>query len=326
MGDKIRVLFTNEAPLIKLGLAEGFRQAGYEVRVIAGEQERLWNHSFEEQVKRLEKRVEEFKPDFVFTEGYPGCNPLAIFNVLKKHSIPHLYWAIEDPVSPDLAEQFLAGSDIIFTTTKERVPYYQGKGKPSEVLLFGCNPEFHKQVPPKTEYKHDIVLVAANYSSRYEESKWFVMPFLERGYDIKIYGIWWDDYSRPVNLKKYPEKYGGILAYENLPAIYNSAKVILGMNCDDTSNTQTSMRPYEALACGGGLFLAHYTKAQWNIFGYNMWQAKNTNETLRYANELLAMSDAQRQERAFKAQQFVYKNHNYMLRANQIVDAFRRKV
>lgn len=270
MNNKPRVLFTNESALIKYGLAEGFKQAGHEVKVIMGEEERLWGGKPPGvQKERLAKAIETFKPDFVFTEGYPGYDPKVIGEIVRTYKIPHLYWAIEDPVSPWLAEAYIPYSDIIFTTTAERVPVYRKLGKLSEVLLFGCNPEFHHYVSPKEEYRHDIILVAANYSSRYEEAKWFVMPLVERGYDIKIYGIWWDDASRPVNLCRYPHVYGGILPYEELPAAYSSAKIILGMNCDDTSDTQTSMRPYEALAIGGGLYLAHYTKAQKK----NFWQS-----------------------------------------------------
>jgi spore maturation protein CgeB len=320
----MKILFTNESALIKYGLAEGFKQLGHTVKVIMGEHERLWRIPVDEQARRLEKAINEFNPDIAFTEGYPGCSPSTISGVFNKHNIPHLYWAIEDPVSPGISDQYVPGASIIFTTTEERVPVYRSKGKPSEVLLFGCNPEFHKRVSPKKEYQHDIILVAANYSSRYEESAWFVMPLVEQGYDIKIYGIWWNDTTRPVNLNNYTHVYGGILPYEELPAAYSSAKIILGMNCDDTSNTQTSMRPYEALACSGGLYLAHYTKAQAKIFGDYLWQAKNTKETLEIVNTLINMPEAERIKIASRAQKFVYDNHSYKQRAQQIVDAVRR--
>ncbi|NPV54134.1 MAG: glycosyltransferase family 1 protein [Firmicutes bacterium] len=118
--------------------------------------------------------------------------------------------------------------------------------------------------------------------------------------------------------------YGGILPYEELPCVYSSAKIILGMNCDDTSATQTSMRPYEALACGGGLFLAHYTKAQENLFGDLIFQAKNKEETLELMEMILHMDSEERQEIARKAQKEVYEKHNYAARAQQIVEVYTR--
>jgi spore maturation protein CgeB len=319
----MKVLFTNEAPLIKYGLAAGFCQGGHDVFIMQGDAERLWGVSETEQKNRLSRAIDRFRPDLIFTEGHPRFEPRLICSIIRKHSIPHFYWAIEDPVCTDLTLQVYAPEvDYIFTTTVETIPRYQALGKKTEVLLFGCNPEFHRFTGIHPRYRHDLVLVASNYSSRYAEAEWFLLPLVEAGLDIRVWGIWWDDPARPVNLSKYPRIYGGILPYEELPAVYSSAKIILGMNCDDSSQTQTSMRPYEALACGGGLYLGHYTKAQENIFHDLIFQVHNKNDALAKVLRLLTMNEAKRQTLALKAQAKVCEQHSYSQRVFQIINAF----
>ncbi len=322
----MRVLFTNEAPLIKYGLAEGFRQKGCQVRVIQGEKERLWGGlSPQEQKKRLLAIIGEFKPDFIFTEGYPGFDVPTVCHTIRDLNIPHLYWAIEDPVSTDhISMAFAPSVDFIFTTAVECVPCYEALSKGSEVLLFGCNPDFHHYTGPREDHKCDLVLVASNYSSRYQETSWFIMPLVKKGFSIKIWGHFWMEPSAQVNLSSYPWVYYGLLPYEDLSCAYSSAKIVLGVNCDDTSITQTSMRPYEALGCGGGLYLAHYTQAQENIFGDLIWQVHNTEQTLAAVDTILAMNDNERRERALVAQKEVYEKHTYRLRAEQILLTFNR--
>lgn len=322
----MRVLFTNEAPIIKYGLAEGFKAAGHEIKIIHGQDERIWGQEISEQKMRLEKAVKDFRPDFVFTEGYPGFNVPVVCQHLCTLKIPHLYWAIEDPVSDFISNTFAPYVDYIFTTTVEYIPRYRQMGKKSELLLFGCNPEFHFYTGIIDEYKHDIVLVANNYNFRSEIVRWFILPIIEKGYDIKIWGLWWNEVSEQVNLLKYPEVYGGLLPYENLPIVYSSAKIVLGLNSDESSSTQTSMRPYEVLACGGGIYLAHYTKAQAKIFGDLIFQSHNTIETMELIDRILAIPQNNRQNLSRIAQDEMYKKHNYKIRAEQIVNAFIREV
>lgn len=318
----MRVLFTNDPPLIKYGIAQGFQQLKHEIHIMQGERERLWGQPLSEQRLRLEQAIEVFKPDFVFTEGHPDFDPETVCKTIRDHKIPHVYWAIEDPVCTNLSTKtYIPYADWVFTTTAECVPFYRSLGKRAELLLFGCNPRFHYFRGEDPEYRHDLVLVATNYSSRYAEAEWLVMPFVERGYDIKIWGLWWDDPSRPVHLGRYPGKFGGLLPYEELPVVYSSAKIILGMNCDSSSITQTSMRPYEALACGGGLYLGHYTKAQKHIFKELIFQVRNTAEAIRTVNRLLALGETERKAMALKAQREVYQKHSYLQRASQVLRA-----
>lgn len=319
----MKVLFTNDAPLIKYGLARGFIQAGHEVKIMMGE-ETLRGKPPETQAKIMSTIIDAFRPDFIFMEGHNGCELAAVGPAIKNKGVPLFYWAIEDPIADWLADQYAVYADYIFTTALECIPRYLKKGMPSELLLFGCNPKFHRKVEPEQEYTHDLVLVGTNYSNRYDKAKWFLTPLIEAGVDLKIWGLWWDDPDREFNLCAHSKILGGILPYEKLPVVYNSAKIILGMNCSGASITQTSMRPYEALACGGGILLAHYTKAQEAIFGGHIFQVKDGGEVLPVVKEILRMSRLAREDFAKKAQAFVYANHTYKRRAQQILTSFQK--
>ncbi|MGE5438081.1 MAG: glycosyltransferase [Syntrophothermus sp.] len=323
MSKKLSILFLSEVPLIKYGLLSGFSQQGYRTDFMYGEYSLYCDAA--EQIKRLEKKINLFKPDIIFTEGYGCCAIQSISFLLKQHSIPLFFWAIEDPVTLGVASYYSPYADFIFTTTLECLDNY--KNKPCGVLMFATNPEYHKNVGFNEKYNYDIAIAASNYSNRYHRTEKFIIPLVESNkYNIAFWGLFWDDFKRPVNLKEHINLYKGVLAYEELPALYSSCTIALGSQCDDTSFTQQSMRNFEVLGCGNSILLSYYTKAQESVFGdsgENIYLAKTTEEMLLMADEILSMTDNQRKELALKAQKFVYSNHNYRLRANQIIDAYK---
>lgn len=82
------------------------------------------------------------------------------------------------------------------------------------------------------------------------------------------------------------------------------------------------MRPYEVLGIGGGLLVSPWTPAQEFLFRDLVYLPRNSAEMFLMVNEVLKMSDEQRSQKAQKAQDFVYKHHNYDLRAQQVVRAY----
>lgn len=316
----MNILFTSEVPLIKYGLASGFQELGHKTVYLTDEY-RLYNKAPTEQELIMEKAVAGFSPDIVLTEGASGIDIGTVSRVLKKHGIFHIYWAIEDP--PHfcwISLPYARLCDFTFTTAVECIPEYQKNGIKADLLLFACNPGFHRQVLPDPQYQHDIVLVACNYDCRYYESRYLVRSLVDQGYDIKVWGHWWDDPLRPVNLLDHPDKFGGYLPYELLPTVYNSAKIVLGIHCDDTSKTQTSMRTYEALGCGA-FYLTQYTPAHNNLFdsGKHLVWSKSAGETLQLV-EYYLNNEAERQKIALQGQQKVYAEHTYTQRAQHVLN------
>ncbi|MBX4152264.1 glycosyltransferase [Paenibacillus lautus] len=320
MTNKHRVLFTNNAPLIKYCIAQGFKNLDHEIFIMDGDYQ-LWDKSKDRQVEIFKLAIEEFRPTIVFSECFANFAE-GIFELTKEKGIFHAYWAIEDtPFDHWIGDYWSDYADYVFTTTAECLPNYWNKGKRAELMLFGCNPQYHKHI--NTEITNEIVLVANNYQRRSNQTKDFVLPLVEQEYAISIFGNdWWIDSEREVNLCNYPSFYKGYKAYEDLPLLYSSSKVVIGQNLDDKSITQTSMRPFEVLGIGGGLLVSPWTPAQEYLFHDLVYLPKNTDEMIQMVDEVLNMSHEYRGQKALRAQSYVYKYHNYDLRAKQVINAY----
>ncbi|WP_339304592.1 glycosyltransferase [Paenibacillus sp. FSL L8-0435] len=316
----LKVLFTNNSSLIKYGIASGFKNLGHEVHIMDGKYQ-LWDKDKETQVELFKEYIENNHVDIVFSECFANFAE-GIFEHTKTKGIFHAFFSIEDtPFDHWIGDYWSDYADYIFTTTAECLPNYWNKGKQAELMLFGCNPDFHKRVD--SGIQKDMVLIANNYERRFEQTRRFIMPVVERGYDVSIFGNeWWMDEDREVNLLSHPSTYKGYGAYEDLPYLYSTSKIILGQNLDDKSITQTSMRPTESLGIGGGILISPFTPAQQYLFHDHVYLPKNTDEMLLMVDEVLNMTDIQREQKAKKAQEFVYKYHNYNLRAEQVINAY----
>lgn len=311
----MKILFIHECVTIVYSLMPGLRKIGHESKIFD-----MRKIPLEEQHNKLRAQVEEFKPDYIFAHGDPpGLNWNALWEVRASCNIPIIYWAVGDPLyHSQLSRGIAQNSDYVLTTSEELIGEYKYLGKKSQLLLFSCNPEFHKTLHPCRTLQHDIVLVGSNYKDRTEATVRLLRPLIEGNYDLMIWGnSWWVDGSMPFTI---PEKYyGGFLPYCMLPWVYNSAKIVLGLHLDNTSLTQTSMRTYEALGCGA-LYLTQYTKAHKNLFqgGVHLEWADNKNDLLRLVEHYLS-NDIARKTVGRNGQQFVYDNHTCYHRAKTLV-------
>lgn len=327
----VRILLLNPAPsLIKYGMKWGFEQNGCFVHLLEGE-ERIFDKPHDIQIKIIEDNIKRLKINFIFCEGYSNMPLKEIVELCKIYNIKFHWWAIEDPVTPHIAENIAKNKavDFIWTTTVEFIPKYLKFGVPSALLLFGCNPDFHKPVPVEQRFKHDMSIIGTNYSNRFDKTKKFIIPLIENNFDLKIYGNWWYREEQEVNLLKYKDRnivweeegYGNVLPYEWLPIVVNSSKIMIGLNCSDISKTQTSCRPFETLCSSGeSVYLAYYTEAQENIFGKYIYQAKTSREMIDIAKYLLTISEPKRRSIAANAREYVINEHNYKIRAAKVLE------
>ncbi|MNC37177.1 hypothetical protein D3C75_857330 [compost metagenome] len=76
------------------------------------------------------------------------------------------------------------------------------------------------------------------------------------------------------------------------------------------------------MSIGGALLVSPYTKAQEFLFNDHIYLPKTTQEMIDMVDEILLMTDKQRRTKAKKAQNYVYKYHNYDIRAKQVIDAY----
>lgn len=314
----MKILFTNDPPVIAYGLAPGLVQIGVEVQTVP-----LWRHPWGNQREVLTKAVESFHPDFLFTEGDPpNFNRETVYSIASQYGIPVIYWAIQDPVwFQEISRYCAARSDYVFTTTIELLPEYRKLGKKAELLLFGCNPSFHKRLPPSPEYLYDLVFVGSNYPRRLEATRYMLEPLLRNQASLMVWGHWWQQEDALFQLPA--TNYGGLLPYNLLPLVYSSAKIVLGLHLDNNSITQTSVRTYEVLGCGA-FYLTQYTPAHEHLFkrGTHLDWAENAEELLERSQYYLTHS-LERERIAQTGQEYVYTHHTVAHRAQDLVEALR---
>lgn len=311
----MRFLFVNSAPIISHGLGQGFRLIGEEVKIINTALEYSKNIMF------LPKLLDEYKPDFAFTEGGVSLQRI-LFPALRDKRVKHIYWAIEDP--PDfqnLSLPYAKQSHYVFTPAQECIAWYKTNDIVAHYLNFACLPTFHKRVKADARYAHDIIFVGNNYKrhqSRVEGREIILKPLIEKNFNIKVYGNnWWlDPYYDYVLESKF---YGGYLPYEELPAAYSSAKIVLGMHSVNTSKTMMSMRTFEVLGCGA-FYLTQWTPAIENLFEnrkHLVW-SKSAEETVDLVNYYLK-HEREREKIARQGQEYVYRYHTYLHRAKDVM-------
>jgi spore maturation protein CgeB len=145
---------------------------------------------------------------------------------------------------------------------------------------------------------------------------------VEGGYDLRVWGLWWDDQTKPYHL---PSRYtGGYLGHLDLPTVYSSADIVLGLHLDASSPTQTSIRTFEALGCGA-FYLTEYTPAHERLFvnGEHLVWSKSAEETADLVAFYLPRPEA-RERIATAGLAEAYAKHTVTHRALEVREALRR--
>lgn len=151
-----------------------------------------------------------------------------------------------------------------------------------------------------------------NWPERVNGYNNILKPLMNLNLNYKIWGYNWDsDYNGRMFLENNYDKFSGTLDNSELPDLCASSKIILGFQCDSSSETQTSMRNYEVLSCNG-FYLCQYTKASANIFkeGTHLELVRDKFEAVEKAEFYLKHEDA-RKRIARQGQEYVQKEHSY---------------
>jgi spore maturation protein CgeB len=326
----LNVLFLNDTPFVRFGLASGFTALGHEVSYL---RPHLWERAPDAQVSAAETWIANEPPaDIVIYEGLTGgraISPQAIRCFRRSWGSLFFYWAIEDPIwSHEVLARdgrpgpYISVSDHVFTTASECAQRYREAGYASSVLLFACNPAFHRSESVDQGLASDVCLVANNYSTRPRRQFGDVIwPAVElcarRGLTCRVYGRWWEE--TPASRFAC-----GRLEYESLPRVYGATKVALGLEqCLDMSATQSSVRIFEALACGacylGPAHRAHAALFQAGEEALFSGSAAETEELL----EWILDDDAARLAIAVRGRERCLREHTYAARAAEMLAVYR---
>jgi spore maturation protein CgeB len=330
----LEILFLNDAPVIRLGLASGFEDLGHRVTYFP---QHLWLLTKDAQILCVQDWLRvHTAPDIVIFEGFTGDRPIfpEAVALFKARESRFYYWAIEDPLWTREVIGFDGGSfgpyaliaDHIFTTAIECVSRYVSRERSSSVLQFGMNPHFHRPVDIDPALTADVVLIANYYQHRTATLvEHMIYPAMEvarsLGLLFHLYGYGWNNWSP---LSGYDDPRRGPLNYEALPVVYSGAKIALGAEqCLNASDTQSSMRVFEAMGCGicylGPRHRAHERMFRENEIALSDSPRSSMDHLLR-----LLTNEHARIEMAAAGRQRCLMEHRYELRARQVLQVFER--
>ncbi len=309
----MNILFLNDSSLLCQGLASGFSLLD-DIRYIPVHQSGWEN--------RLTHLLKTWKPKFALAEGVSiSTAAQKLFPLLRRYSIPLVYWAIDDP--PDwrrMSRPLARGASLVLTPAKECLSLYEREKVRALYFHFACNPVFHRPSEPSLEYTCDLLLVA-NYYTSYPQRRigveTILSPLRSGPFVLKVFGN--EDWLN--NTDHYalePEVYQGYLPYVQLPSAYSSAKIVLGLHSVIDSPTMMSMRTFEALGCRA-FFLTHWTPALENYFENHVhlvW-SRHPDETTELVRFYLGREDL-RDKIARQGQEEVYRNHTYQHRIQSV--------
>jgi spore maturation protein CgeB len=315
----VKILFIEIDPLYLLGLPQGFKKNGCEVKVL--------NDIVREE---LDAVVQEYQPDLLMTAGWTKIHTkqkLKILgDIIDEYGLNHVYWATEDPRWTDKwSIPYIQATKprYIFTIHREAVPFYEGLGYPADYLPWACNPDFHRPVEPKEEYQCDIALVATagvTWSSyRRDSAQLLLKPLVEHGYNVAIWGKRWDKLDRDIVGFSVDAGYlRGKLPYTETNEVYSSAKIVLGFQ---NLTTELTSRTYEILGAQA-FMLAPATAAVLNHFqpGKHLAVTHSQEETMRLVDYYLRHEEERKSIAAEGRRAVCAEANTYFARAAQIIE------
>ncbi|WP_099191487.1 CgeB family protein [Tepidibacter mesophilus] len=285
--------------------------------------------------------IDKVKPDVIFTVGRPeiinGLNVEDLRDICNLKGIFNVYWATEDRTyhqkySMKMAKNF----DFIFTPAIECIQNYNRIGKGAALLRYGCYPMIHRNCGVDKKLISDISIAASYHDGvvndeytkknvlgkqndgeemlRRKSIDTIVLPLIKSGYNISIWGSGWEGIV--------PSKYiKGYLPYEQIPLLYSSSKIVLGLEWDNISSTKTTGRPFEVLGCSS-FFLTFRTKSLLNLFEdrQHLALSESAKETLDIVKYYLN-NDKERNHIANEGQREVYSKHTYYNRAEEFMNS-----
>lgn len=323
----MNILFIENQPLYEDLLPAGLRQIGCTVMTV----NEVWDGA-------LDRALTTFQPDFALMLGwshFPTDARMAVIReALGRHRVPLVYWATEDPCwfaawSLPLVQSLRPA--LVATICTECVERYEAEGFRAVPLTFGYNHEVYRPVAPRPEFACDIAVVANFYYQEFDRLNRkrslfdLVRPVVERGYDLKIWGVDWDrapQYGIPLR----DGSWQYWLDHRHAPAVYNSAKIVLGLQNEFGFATNLTMRTCEVMGSGGFL-LASRTKATTTMFQHRRHLALSGSpeQTLALVDYYLAHDD-ERAEIAAAGQAEVRARFTYAHRAEELLDYVKRLV
>ena len=177
------------------------------------------------------------RPDvFLLLKG-DGISPETLKEIKK---ICHVSFRYMDSPIKKWIVRLARTSDSFFLTVGGLIEEYRRLGVKNVFHLWeGCDPEVHKYIPSDSpKYQCEVAFVGVNKAGRENLLK----GVMKAGFDLKIWGRDWPK-GFPVQ-KEWIEP-------EEFTSVCSSAKIVLGLNDNNTIPDYFSDRTFLTLACRG---------------------------------------------------------------------------
>ena len=247
--------------------------------------------------------------DIIIIEGWEPNLPLFIELVRLHHKDTKIYfWNLSLHGIKEVSELDVDG---YFTNSVKAVTFFETIA-PTELISLAADPdEFFPKVPDD-RYCHLVVYLGIYHPNKSERIidrlLCEAIPF-----GLVIYGYGWGKHQI---LKRY---WRGILPKEDIPNLYSSAKIVLGITEDRQKVAgMINNRVYEALACGACFVSDHFPELE-NTFGELILYSRKKGDTSKVLADLLAQP-LKREQLGILGREFIYKQHTYVHRVEQMLD------
>ena len=191
----------------------------------------------EEMQKKMVALIKEKRPDVFLLMKGDGIFPETLEEIKK---ICHVSFRYMDSPIKGWIVRLARASDSFFITVGGLLEKYKRLGVKNVFHLWeGCDPEVHKYTPTNSpEYQCDVAFVGVNKAGRENLLK----KVMKTGFNLKVWGRDWPK-DFPVQ-KEWVEP-------EEFAKVCSSAKIVLGLNDNNTIPDYFSDRTFLTLACRG---------------------------------------------------------------------------
>jgi hypothetical protein len=247
--------------------------------------------------------------DFVFLEGYPGW--WGWRKVQRMKCRKYFWWLSTWFGRLDADGLTKTGFDHVFGNSPSGVAELAPR-KPCTYMPLAFDRDMLRKAAPVVHYRCEVAYVGVSGHKAGAQHKMILDPACE--HDFHLWGKGWDK-------TLYRKWHKGLLPAEDIPALYSTANLVLGM----TERRQAALgminnRVFEALGCGAMFIADHFPELE-RLCGDRMLYARGAQDIHR-AVELSKQGSSPERERARAAQAWILDEHTYDHRAAHILDIF----
>jgi glycosyltransferase involved in cell wall biosynthesis len=250
--------------------------------------------------------------DLLVIEGWDTTLPKFIQRVRKHYPLVKIFFwnlsflGIQDIVRLDV--------DGYFTNSRKALPILE-RIAPSRFIMLAVDPEKFEPLEPEDTYTCNVTYLGMFHPLK---SPAIIEQILCEAvdYGLTIYGHGWD--RHPI-LKRY---WKGRLPFGDIPKLYASAKVVLGMTEERQKVAgMINNRVFEVLSCGACFISEHYPGLE-EVFDDTILYSRKKGDTSKYIEELL-QNTSFRRTLGEKGRSLILRHHTYEHRVEKMLDFFR---